>query len=198
MDALLGLAVLTSPLLLLLVWLPVSIWLASKLVKWIGFKNGVVRFVAVLPGFVLVFMLPFADEIAGQIYLEHLCRTEAGVKVYQTVELPAEYWDGQGKPRFFNEHGFLEHKFWVSTLDESGGKVERYSPVFAIDKNISPVKEKSSQKMLAEITTFRFWGGWVSRNFSPHNTASSCEFIQASDFSRNFYGQLFKSATSTR
>lgn len=173
-----------------------ALWVAKKLAdkregkQW---KWGVRVAVALV--FVLI---PTGDSIVGHLYLDHLCSTGAGVKVYQTVELPAEYWDEHGKPRFFNEHGYLEHKFWVDKLDESGGHIERYSAIFAIDKDTSPVKERASQKVLAEVTTFRFWGGWVSRNFSSHNTASSCEFIQASDFSHSFYGQLFKPATSTR
>lgn len=144
------------------------------------------------------FFLLFADEIAGRIYLNHLCTTEAGVKVYQTVELPAEHWEAGGRPKFFNKHGYLEHNFWVKELDESGGHVERYSSAFFIDKDISPVKERTNQKVLAEITTFRYWGGWVRRNFSPHNTANSCEFIADPNFSRSFYGQLFKPAISSK
>lgn len=198
MDTLLGLVVLTGPLFLIIAWLPISIWLTYKLVKWIGFKNGAVRLAAGLFGFVLVFMLPFADEIAGQIYFNHLCSTEAGVKVYQTVELPAEYWDAQGRPRFFNERGYPDLKLMEEKLDEPAGHVERYSSIFAIDKDASLVKERGSQRVLGEVITFRFWGGWVSKNFSPHNTAASCGFIRASDFSRNFYGRLFKPAISTR
>ena len=173
-----------------------AIWVARKLAgkreskqwKW-GVRAAVT----------LVFVLiPTWDSILGHIYFNHLCATEAGVKVYQTVELPAEYWDAQGKPKFFNEQGYLDHQFWVNTLDETSGNVERYSSIFAIDKDAFLVKEKSSKKRLEEIITFGFGGGGVSRNFSPHNTAASCEFIRASDFSPNFYGQLFKSATSTR
>jgi hypothetical protein len=198
MKDIIGLAVLTSPLFLIIAWLPVSFWLALKLAKRIAFKNGAVRLVAGLSGFVLIFMLPFADEIAGQIYFSHLCGTEAGVKVYQTVELPAEYWDEKGKPKFFNDHGRLDHELMKNKLDGFDGRVERVSSFFAIDKNIHPIKEKSSQKLLAEVTTFGFWGGWISRNFSPHNTATSCDFMDAPNFHRNFYGRLFKPATTNR
>ena len=118
--------------------------------------------------------------------------------MYKQVELPAAYWDEQGRARFFNERGYLDHKFWVSKLDESGGHIDRYSSVIAIEKDIHPVKERDSQKVLAEVTTFRYWGGWVVRNFSPHNTAASCEFIHEQNFNRSFYGQLFKPVTSSK
>ncbi len=197
MKEILGLVVLTSPLFLVVPWLIVAVWVAVKVLQLP--KMGVAKLAAGVGTFVLVFLLPFADDIAGRIYFNHLCSTEAGVKVYQTVKLPAEYWDAQGNANFFNVYGYLNHQFWVNKLDESGGRVERYPSIFDIDKVITPVKERISQKQLAEVTTFHYWGGWIKRNLSPHNTASTCEFMDAPDFSRNLYGQLFKPAvTSTR
>jgi len=190
MKDIIGLAVLTSPLFLVVPWLVVAVLVAVKAAQLP--KMRVAKLAAGAATLVVIFLLPFSDGIAGRIYFNHLCSTEAGVKVYQTMQLPAEFWDAQGKANFFNEHGYLDHEFWVSKLDESGGRVESYSSIFAIDKVISPVKERISQKQLAEVTTFHFWGGWIKRNLSLHNTASTCEFIDAPDFSRNFYGQLFK------
>lgn len=196
MNGLLGFAVLTGPLWLILILLPVCIWLAIKIAK--RFKPGIARIAGGVGIFLLLFALPFGDEITGSIYFGNLCTAEAGVKVYQTVELPGKYWDEEGKPRFFNKNGYLEHGFWVEELDESGARVERYSSIFAIDKRTSPVKERSSQKVLAEVTTFLYWGGWMRRNLSPHNTASSCKFTEGPSFSRSFYGQLFKPAVSAK
>lgn len=195
-NELLGFAVLTGPLWLILILLPVSIWIALKLVK--RFKQRSTRIAGGVGIFLLVFLVPFSDEIAGRIYLSHLCATEAGVKVYQTVELPAEYWDEGGRAKFFNQYGNLDHDLWVKVLDESGGHVERYSSVFSIDKDTSPVKQRTSQMMLAEVTTFRYWGGWMRQNLSPSNTANSCAFISDSNFSRSFYGQLFKPSVSSK
>lgn len=170
----------------------IYVWLARLVAKRIKSKTAKYSVIAI---FILI---PTWDIVPGKLYLNYLCKNKAGVKVYQTVELPPEYWDEQGQPKFFNEQGYLDHKFLTDKLDGGGGRVERYSSVFAIDKITSPVKEKGSRKVLAEVTTFGFWGGWVSRNLSPHNTAASCEFIDAPNFNRNFYGQLFKPATSTR
>jgi len=101
LKALLGFAVLTSPLWLILILLPVSLWIAVKVAK--RFKPGRVRFVGGLGVFLLLFFLSFADEIAGSIYFNYLCATEAGIKVYKTVELPAEYWDKYGRAMFYDE-----------------------------------------------------------------------------------------------
>ncbi len=153
-NVLLGFVVLTIPLWLIVILLPVSIWVAVKVAK--RFKNIGVRLASGLSVFLLVFLVLFGDEIAGKMYLDHLCATEAGVKVYQTVELPAEYWDEEGEPRFFNNYGNLDHKLWVKIFDESGSQIESYSSVFFIDKDVSPVKERDSQKVLAETVTFRY------------------------------------------
>ncbi len=192
MKDIIGLTVLTSPLFLVLPWLVVAVLVAVKVSQFP--KMRVAKLAAGAGTLVLVFLLPFADEIAGRIYFNHLCSSEAGVKVFQTVEIPAENWDMQGKANFFNANGYIDRKFWAKNLDESGEHVEPYSSFFAIDKDISPVKERVNKIILGEVTTFHFWGGWIRRNFSPHNTAASCEFIQSPDFSRNFYGQLFKPA----
>ena len=195
-DTVLGFAVLTGPLWLILILLPVSIWIAVKLAK--RFKQRGTKLAGGVGIFLLVFLVPFGDEIAGHLYFNYLCANEAGVKVYQTVELPGEYWDERGREKFFNQYGNLDHDLWVKVLDESGGHVERYSSVFSIDKDTSPVKQRTSQMMLAEVTTFRYWGGWMRRNLSPSNTAISCAFISYSNFSRSFYGQLFKPAASSK
>lgn len=174
----------------------VAIWVA----KWTAgrFESKKKKWIAQLTVALVFFLIPTGDAIIGHLYLDHLCATEAGVKVYQTMELPSEYWDEQGKPKFFNKQGYLDRDFLEKKLDESGGHTECYSTIFHIDKYVTPVTEKTSRKMLAEIITFRRWGGWISNNFSPNHTADSCEFIQDRNFSRNFYGQLFEPATSAR
>lgn len=106
MNGLLGFAVLTGPLWLILILLPVSIWIAVKVAK--RFKQRSAKLTGGLGIFLLVFFLPFSDEIAGRIYFNYLCAAEAGVKVYQTVELPAEYWDERGRAKFIKREGSLE------------------------------------------------------------------------------------------
>lgn len=95
-DRLLTVAVLTSPLWLIIVVLAIATWVAVMTAKRFV-RPGVKGMIGLLV-FLGVFFVSFADEIAGRIYLSHLCATEAGVKVYKTVELPAEYWDERGKP----------------------------------------------------------------------------------------------------
>lgn len=119
----------------------------------------------------LIFILiPTGDEIAGRIYFNHLCETEAEAKVYQTIELPAEYWDKDGKP-----------KFYVNWADNLGRKYPliyehgEFSSLFGIENAGFEFVDKGSGSALGKVVNFRYWGGWLRRNFSPHNTADSCE-----------------------
>ncbi len=197
MKQLLGFMVLTGPLFLIVLWVPVCIALAVLVAKKLIKKSLPLKITGGLAVFLIILLLPVSDEIAGRIYFHHLCETEAGVKVYQQIELPAEYWDENGKPKFFNKQGYLKHEFWVNFIDEDS-HVIHYSQILGIDKDFTIVKRKNSKRKLADIITFRFWGGWLRRNFSPHNTANSCQFLHSSDFGRNFYGKLFIQAMSSK
>lgn len=183
-DALLGFAVLTGPLWLILVLLPVSIWIAIKIAK--RFKQKSAKIAVGLGTFVLVFFAPFADGIVGKIYFNHLCATKAGVKVYQTVELPAEYWDGEGRARFYDPRN--------GNFNLEGYRVEyatgAYSSFFHVDNAGYKRISKESGQVLGEVTDFMYWGGWIRRNLSPHNTASGCE--QRKERSYSLIKQIFR------
>lgn len=169
LNELLGFVVLTGPLFLILAWLPVCIWIAVKVAK--RFQHRRTKLAGGVGVFALAFFAPFADEIAGHLYLNHLCATEAGVKVYQTVELPAEYWDEQGRAKFIDEKvgGFLLGKEYPPQY-QSGA----YSTFFHVDNAGYKRVDGQSGQVLGEVTDFMYWGGWIRRNFSPNNTAIIC------------------------
>ena len=181
MKDIIGLAVLTSPLFLIVPWLVVAVLVAVKAAQLP--KMRVAKLAAGAATLVVVFLLPFADEIAGRIYLKHLCSTEAGVRVYQTVELPEEYWDAQGKPKFYvnqYDHNKLRYIFPDKTiigapqLQYTRGTTP-YSDLFNIEKNVLQIADRQNNRVIGEYILFMYWGGWVARNFSPHITAASCE-----------------------
>lgn len=200
MKALGGFLVLLGPLVAAVVWLLVClgvVLLLSRQFKF--FKRGGVQLVAVF----VIFLSLFADEIAGRIYLNHLCRTEAGGKVYQTVELPAEYWDGEGRMRFLKSNGdidqvFLRKKFeWRSVS-------EPYSTfLLKVDKKHWQFRDGDTQNILAERTSFWWHGGWMG-DFSPAPTrGASCPLLSdqysGNEYKRhvyeqeqNFYSKIFK------
>lgn len=169
LEEIIGFVVLTGPLFVIVVWLPVSIWAAVKLSK--RFRGSKTRIPVGLLVFFLVFCLPFADGIAGRLYFSYLCATEAGVKVYQTVELPSEHWDEKGNASFLHEQagGFrLGEEYPVQY---SSGT---YSTLFHIDNAGYNRVDGQSGKVLGEVIDFRYWGGWIRRNLSSNNTATRC------------------------
>ncbi len=195
MKEILGLVVLTSPLFLVVPWLVVAVLVAVKVSQLP--KMGVARLAAGAGTFVVVFLLPFSDDIAGRIYFNHLCETEGGVRVYQTVELPAEYWDAQGRPKFFKENGDLNHSLLNNRFGEPS-TTKSYSTFFGIDESHQQLIDNSNQKILGEVISFLYWGGWVSRDLSPHNTAVDCKEFHGNQFWNGFYVRFFKSTKSAR
>lgn len=188
-DTVLGFAVLTGPLWLILILLPVCIWLAIKISK--RFKPGVARIAGGAGIFLLLFALPFGDEIAGRIYFNYLCATEAGVKVYQTVELPAEYWETDGKPKFYDEKN---GNYYLAKDYPTELKIEKDYSVLHIDRLVTLLRDQNKEKIFSERTSYMYWGGWMRQNLSPHNTAISC----GNDLERygNFIRQVFKPINS--
>jgi hypothetical protein len=181
-----GLAVVVT----LFLYIRLAIWIAKKLSEKRASKQwkwGVLVCVTLV--FVLI---PTWDSILGQLYFNHLCSTEAGVKVYQMMELPAEYWDEAGKAKFYDEKNGNLRLPLNSIKWES--RTEKYP--LNLEKNVSEMKETHTGKILNERILFTYWGGWVARNFSPHNTAVSC----GSDVSSytNYVMQIFKPSTLIR
>ncbi len=189
----LGFAVLTSPLWLILILLPVSLWIAVKVAK--RFKNTSARLVGVVVIFLFVFLAPFADEIAGRMYFNHLCATEAGVKVYRTMELPAEYWDEGGFPKFRIYEGkhrgqtmfVMGSKKWENPDLEYDMYVEPYSSALHINKSGFRLRERKSEVVLGEVVYFMYWGGWLARNFTAHNSAISCDMKNLDEWKYNIF-----------
>lgn len=151
--------------------------LPSKKVKWAAT--------------VIFVLIPTWDEVAGRIYFEYLCATEAGVKVHQTVELPAEYWDEQGKPKFYDEKN---GNFYLSKDYPTELKIEKNYSFLYIDKLVTHLRDQKKDKLFSERVSYMHWGGWIRRNLSPHNTATSCS--NNLEQYGNFIKQTFKQANS--
>src|SRR5215217_7496961 len=72
------------------------IWLALFVARRIGrHRNTVLMKVLTLLMFALI---PTWDILPGQLYFHYLCETEAGVKVFKTVEMDRSYFNSDGNP----------------------------------------------------------------------------------------------------
>lgn len=170
MKQLLGFAVLTGPLFLIVLWVPVCVALAFLVGRKVIKKSLPLKITGGIAVFLIMLLLPVSDEIAGRIYFNHLCKTEAGAKVYQTIKLPAEYWDKDGKPNFYvNWDTGLGKRYPLIRQDGS------FSSLFHINDAGFKFVEKKSGKTLGEVINFRYLGGWIFRSFNTSNSSSSCE-----------------------
>ncbi len=189
-NKLLVAAALTSPLWLILILLPVAIWIGVKAAK--RFDGRGTKITVGLLAFLLVFFVPLADEIAGRSYLNYLCSTQAGVKVYETVELPAEYWNEQGNPKFFDEKNGNFHLEGYTT----DAKIQKYSPLFRIEKFRFSYLERQSGKILGEVTSYRYMGGWIQEYLSPApGGGGRCDLPELRD-SRRIVLSIFRSVAT--
>ena len=190
MDQLLGFAVLTGPLFLIVLWVPVCIWMAV----WVGRKaikkNLPLKIAGGIAVFLIALVLPVADEIAGRIYLKHLCETEAGAKVYQTIELPAEYWDEDGKAKFIEGNGGVNWE-QLSEMATTSTVTKKHPSMFSItDRRV--VVRNNVDEVSGEVIIYMFWGGWVIRATIASNSAISCDGWRSNEFWDEFYRKLFQ------
>ena len=192
MDELLGFIVLSGPIFLILLCFLITIIVMVIMLK--RFSGAKKKMFGVMGIFTVSLILLFGDEIIGKIYLNNLCKSEAGTKVYKPVELPEIFWDSNMQLNIFNKHGFLKRDFWLNNIGRGEGNIEK--KLFNIEKSTSKIIYKGNSILLAEIITFRHWGGWLRSNFSLHNSANSCDFISDKSFERNLYTQLFIRPTS--
>ena len=186
---LLGMAVLTSPLWIFAILLLVAIAFASLIATRL--KRGPVKILTGIGIFLVVSLLPFADAVYGRIYFDQLCNTKAGVKVYHTVDLPTEYWDEEGKPRFLKQNGDLDMAMLGANFSEPAMK-RSYIAALGLDEYRHQVVDNSTDQVLGEVINFMHWGGWIARNLSPQPSATRCKNLQGTQFWSDFYSGLFR------
>ncbi len=159
-----------------IVWLVIK-RLPSKKAKWIA--------VAV---FVLI---PTWDEILGRIYFKSLCETESGTKIYKTVELPAEYWDANGEPKFITWDGLADKGILGDRYDFSSEFQEKYSQTFRIRRHAEVISDKQTREALGRYIRFIYFGGWIANHFSVHVSGTGCPSLKDYNY-RGFLKQVFK------
>lgn len=151
-------------------------------------KFGMVgKVVGVLSTLFLAFSVPFGDHIIGHVYFSHLCKKEAGTKIYRTVAKVDGLWwwpISSGQMALENGYAFVE-----GGVDPK--KVRRYvitDGVVVEEKNVQMistyvvrsgepkeigwgiirgkdiiVEDLRSNETLAETTSFQYRGGWLVR-----------------------------------
>lgn len=198
-TGILGLVVLSGSLWLIVLAVPVALFVAYKVAK--GGKvvtSRIAAFAAVLLAF---FLALFGDEIAGRMYLNHLCETEAGVKVYQTVELPAEYWDEKGRPKYLAANGFVDMKLLPDRFIWHNVDEPYVDLVIKIRKRRWQLLDKESHVVLGERISYMRYFGWINQFSSAPNVGEGCRYLgdqNEREKEQNFFSDIFKPEVSKR
>lgn len=144
---------------------------------------------------VVFVLIPTWDEILGRTYFKYLCETESGMKVYKTIELPAEYWNSNGAPKFIDQSGRPGEAMLGNRYTFSWETDENYSRIFRIKKSERIVKETHSEEAVGRYTSFVFFGGWVANNSFTHVVGTGCPSLKEYDY-RAFLKRIFKPVTA--
>ena len=145
-------------------WIFVGIVIASIVIAWRVGRRGRTGWrklgigVSVLLG---IFLMCTWDVIAGRIYMNYLCATQAGVKVFKKVYLPAEYWNPDGTPKFMDTKNPREP--FDETLFNTRFSYESWRET-KLGLNVRQISDLISEKTSGEVLGTRIWftrgGGW--------------------------------------
>lgn len=133
----------------------------------------------------ILVLIPTADEVVGRIYLQHLCATEGGLKVYRVINGaegfmyslgPTDYWVKE-RGYQFNETPSSNGR--VVRFSKKNGKIIREDDVaskslYRLKSYIEGEKDSylkyklemsviSNGEILATHDQIGFKGGWVAR-----------------------------------
>ena len=130
-----------------------------------------------------LFYLPVGwDVILGRTYFYYLCNKDAGIHIYETVELGPKHWNEDGTPKFYT---IKTHngKTYLNNFDEAyfDNQYELLlSPpditYFNFIKAQVKVVESDSKKVLGERVRYIYSGGWVWNTGQPFNVRNTVCF----------------------
>ena len=140
-------------------YVALAIFIVSAIGKYSGSK--IAKYVAI----VVFVLIPAWDIIPGQLYFQHLCETEAGVKVFKTVELDRSYFKPDGKP---DDQKLAERYPHVAKFDRN------FSTIFHIAKTESTIQDKQTKEILGTAANFSYRGGWLTAFVLVDATGASC------------------------
>lgn len=158
----------------LVLYLAFAVWIVkrqkTKKAKWIAIT--------------FLVLIPTWDEIIGRSYFYYLCATGGGIKVYKTVELPAEYWGEQGEPRFIKPDGLVDREMLKARVEFTRFYEDERHSLFRIRKTAEIISDGEGGPTVGTYTYFIYFGGWVVNNIGVHVTGNDCPKVQEASFGK--------------
>ena len=152
-------------------------------------KSGRAKIIAL----VIALLIPSADAILGRIYLQHLCDTEGGLKVYRVVEGVEGfmvqggtdgYWvkehgyqfvEGEASSddyyRFILKEGQLVVEEHVSPKSEFRVRFENINSDSIYGRDVHSIESIDGNEVIATNTEIFFSGGWAERFLAQFSDA---------------------------
>lgn len=140
------------------------VWLALVVARRVGKGTG--SKLAKYATIVVFVLIPTWDILPGQLYHAHLCKTEGGIQVFKTIEIPKAYFLPNGQP----DDNKIDHDLLVW----SGEPDRTFSKLFHITKNQDLLLNKRTQERLGTATDFWYKGGWLKKTILPDALSTNC------------------------
>jgi hypothetical protein len=169
----------------LILYLVFAVWIVKRQ------KTKRARWITI----VILVLIPTWDEIVGRAYFSYLCATEAGMKIYSSVQLPQEFWTEGGQLRFVDREALIRnlgYRFEFSVEFD-----EHYSPISRIKRHAHTIIDKKANEMLGRYVRFIYFGGWVINHTGMHVSGNGCPTVTEYDFSE-FIHKVFMPASVRR
>lgn len=163
-----GLFVLTA----LVLYIAFAIWIVkrqkTRKAKWISIA--------------IFALIPTWNEILGKTYFYYLCSTRGGIKIEKTIELPREYWDADGRPKFITNNGRIEEKQLDTFLKFETHSEDESQSMLNIRKTTKSVIEKKSGQVAGTYTYFIHFSHGLIYGTVFHPTGKHCPIVEEVSF----------------
>lgn len=139
------------------------------------------------------YLILFGDSLVGGWYLDHLCETEGGTHIYQTVELGPEYWREDGSPKYIDiKRGNFNSKIFNNKYLKKRNE-HTYSDYIGISYSSVSIVDTTNNQILGERKLFHYGGGWVVNSMSTM-AGDACKFKPGQY--QKMYEQIFINKTN--
>lgn len=171
-------------------YITLAVWVTGKLARLTSQRGGRIGgLVAAMLLLTMFALVPIADLLLTLPRYYALCETQAGIKVYGKMALPAGFYSNRGEPLFIHKNGDIDGYFNKRGADdrtnlykhiEFGGKEVVIDTPTKIRKQMKCIKNKNTGRLLACRVSFGLTSGWWSKIFF----IDARELVQASSCSR--------------
>ncbi len=131
---------------------------------------------------IIMVLIPTWDVIIGRTIIYTLCATQGGIYVYETVGLGEENFDDDGVPLFYDRRKTLG-RMKLANRYTGNRSIKIVSKLFNIKKYSEEILDTKHNKVLGEIKSYGYKGGWAFNLFNVGGAGGvSCPSYSSDEF----------------